>query len=266
MLSTIVLLVLFLIYRHFTWKALPWPPGALQPPQYQGHRGYWKAGSQENTMASFEAAAKRGLQMVEMDVRLSRDKIPVVFHDNDLKRLGNVERIVHECTADELRSLAQVPTLEEVLSSQIVPRFLNIELKTDSIFNGELERKVAEVVKKNDFTRRVLFSSFNPLSLWRLGGHLPQVPRALLATQEKEPGNRFYLRQLWLAPYVRIHALHLDSRFVTVDALKKWTKRGVPVALWTVNESAQAEDFLKAGALSIITDTLGESPIHHPKK
>ncbi|UOF01828.1 glycerophosphodiester phosphodiesterase [Bdellovibrio reynosensis] len=258
MLTAIVLLILFLIYRHFTWKPLPWPPGAMVPPSYQGHRGYWKSGLQENTLASFEAAAKRGLHMVEMDVRLSKDKIPVVFHDGDLKRLGNVERIVHECTAEELRVLAQVPSLEEVLSSQIVPKFLNVELKTGAIFDGELEKKVATLIEKYDFTRRVLFSSFNPLSLWRLGGHLPQVPRALLATQEPEAANKIYLRQLWFAPYVRIHALHLDYRYVSVHDLHKWKKRGVPVALWTVNEKETAELYLQEGALSIITDTLGE--------
>lgn len=246
----------FAIFRHYTWSTLPWPTNGIKPPPYQGHRGYWKEGAQENTIESFEAAAYRGLPMVEMDVRLSRDRIPVVFHDSDLKRLAGLEKNVETCLARDLREWAKAPTLEEVLLSAAVPKYLNIELKTSSVFSGVLEEKVAELINKYQAQDRVLFSSFNPLALWRLSHYLPEVPRALLATEEKEPGNRIYLRRLWLAPYVRIHALHLDYHYVDIEQLQRWKRRNIPVALWTLNEKNKAEAYLEAGALSIITDTL----------
>lgn len=254
----LLIVLVVLVYRHYTWKPLPWPVGALKPPPYQGHRGYWKAGARENTMLSFEAAKARGLKMIEMDIRLSKDQVPVVFHDTDLKRIANLEKIVHESTAQELREWAHAPSLEEVLLSQSIPHYLNIELKSAAIFNGTLEREVARLLKKYDMEKRVLFSSFNPLSLWRLSRYAPHVPRALLASQEEDPANKFYLRHMWLAPYVKIHALHLDYHYVDVKQLQKWQKRKIPVALWTVNDMDLAKKYLEAGALSIITDSLGE--------
>ncbi|KHD89652.1 MAG: hypothetical protein OM95_02725 [Bdellovibrio sp. ArHS] len=248
----------FVVYKHFTWQAQPWPAEALHPPAYQGHRGYWQGGAQENTLSSFAAAKTRGLAMIELDVRLSGDGIPVVFHDTDLKRLRGLEKSVLDMTAAELRMLVEAPSLEEVLQSKLVPELINIELKTSAVWDGVLERAVAALVKKHGKEKQVLFSSFNPLSVWRLSRLLPQVPRALLATKEDEPDNKIYLKHLWLAPYVRVHALHLDHHYVTVEDVKAWRKRQVPVALWTVNEKEKAEAYLRAGALSIISDTLGE--------
>ncbi len=259
--SIVLIILAVLLYQHFTWKALPWPEAALKPPPYQGHRGYWKEGAQENTLVSFTAAGKRGLQMIELDVRLSQDGIPVVFHDTDLKRLAQVEKIVQNLMAKELQETAQIPTLEEVFLSGDVPKFINVELKTSQAFNGDLEKAVADVVLKNHMESRILFSSFNPLALRRMSRLLPNVPRALLVTQERDPENKIYLRHLWFAPYARVHALHLDYHFVSIEELQKWQKRQVPVALWTVNEKDKAEEYLKAGALSIITDILGEKSV-----
>lgn len=225
------------------------------PPKFQGHRGYWVGGLPENSMLSFEAATKQGFVMVEMDVRLSKDKVPVVFHDSTLKRTLNLDKAVDQCLAAELNSYA-IPTLEEVLSSAKIPQYLNIELKTPFIIESTLEKEIAKLIKKYKAEGRVLFSSFNPLALRRLSVLLPTVPRALLASKENTRDNKIYLRNLWFAPYVRVHALHLDHKFVNIEELKKWKKRKVPVALWTVNDRREADAYINAGALSIISDYL----------
>lgn len=252
----LVFIFIFLVYRHYTWKSVPWPSSAMRPPMYQGHRGYWRDGAQENTLAAFQAAAERGLQMVEMDVRLSVDQIPVVVHDEDLQRIaGRPEKVAESRAADLLR-WAQVPSLEQVLTDNHVPRLLNIEIKSSGFGDGLLEKKIADLILKHKAQDRVLFSSFNPLALVRLSKLLPEVPRALLATREIEPGNSIYLRYLWLAPYIKIHLLHLDHRDMTGNRLAKWKKRNIPVALWTVNDAETARQLLSEGALSIISDTL----------
>lgn len=256
----ILIIIGFLVYRHFTWKAEAWPQGAFKPPTYQGHRGYWKGGEQENTLGSFRAARKRGLQMIELDVQLSKGGVPVVFHDADLKRLGKSDQKVLDLEVEELEKLVGAPSLESVLKDPDVPRWLNIELKSSAIFDNGLEAAVAEVVRKTNSEKRILFSSFNPLAIRRLSHYLPDVPRALLASKEDAVGNRFYLRHLWLAPYVKAHALHLDFNYISEDELRAYSRRGIPVALWTVNDAEKAEGFLKAGAFSIISDTLGEVP------
>ncbi|MEN0060335.1 MAG: glycerophosphodiester phosphodiesterase [Bdellovibrio sp.] len=252
--AIVLLLISVLLWRHYTWKAQPWPQGALQPPAYQAHRGYWKEGAPENTLASMKAAWEQGFQMAELDVRLSADGIPVVFHDKTLRRWGDEKVLVSMLTARELSTRTQSPTLEQVLQSQERPAFINIELKTDQMWDGQLEKKVAAVVRQQGAEKQVLFSSFNPLALYRLSREIPQVPRALLATEEKDARNKIYLRHLWLAPYVNIQALHLDAQYVSPGELQKWKKRKIPVALWTVNDRQRAQDYLAQGALSIITD------------
>lgn len=246
----------FLILKHFFWKADPWPANGIKPPKYQGHRGYWKGGAQENSLASFKAAKDRGLTMIELDVRLSKDGQVVVFHDDDLKRIANDPRRVDQVSAAELEQLAKIPTLREVLLSPDVPQFLNIELKTNKASDRSLEEKVARVVRETDSCQRILFSSFNPLAIKELHRLLPQVPRALLATKEKDPANRWYLKLLVLAPYVHANILHLDHRYVTVQELHKYNKRRIPVSFWTVNDQSRADELLANGAQSIISDTL----------
>ncbi|MFS4460091.1 glycerophosphodiester phosphodiesterase [Bdellovibrio sp. HCB2-146] len=252
----VAVVFLFLFIRQKTWKPLPWPPGALRPPAYQGHRGYWKGGAQENTMAAFRAAAERGLQMFELDVRLCKGNVPVVFHDTDLKRIGHRNQNVLDLTADELQNYVNAPTLESVLQATDIPMLINIELKTNRAWDGTLEKEVAALVRKYRAEKRVLFSSFNPLAIWRLKRIIPEVPRALLASQEDEPENKIYLKKLWLAPYIGVNALHLDQNYWREKEVQAFLKRKIPVALWTVNDQKLAEKLLQAGAISIISDTL----------
>lgn len=256
LLVLLVVAISYVLFKELTWKALPWPKEALTPPPFQGHRGFWKEGKRENTIDSFRAARERGLKMFELDVRLSKDQIPVVFHDDDLSRIVERKEVVAELKAEELKMFTGAPTLEEVLSDPQLGIFVNIELKTDKAFDGTLEQKTAEVIHRTKSEKRILFSSFNPLALYRMSKLLPNVPRALLATGEDHERNKIYLRRLWLAPFAKIHLLHLDQQYVTKEEVREWTKRGVPVAMWTVNDPKKAEEYLGAGAVSIISDTL----------
>ncbi len=243
----------FLIWHHRHWQVLPWPERALQVPPFQAHRGAHQI-EQENTLAAFRAASLLGAEMIELDVRLSRDQIAVVFHDPDLQRIAGQKDLVKDLSAQELKDKARVPRLEEVLNDPQSPPLVNIEIKSSSFWQRGLEQAVAQVILDTQSTHRVLISSFNPLSLYRMSCLLPQVPRALLATGEEDPENKIYLKKLWLAPYVRIHALHLDYRFVTSAELKKFRDRQIPVAFWTVNNPVIAQQLLHQDCLSLISD------------
>lgn len=233
-----------------------WPEQALVLPRLQAHRGYWLGGAQENTLAAFQAAKAKGALMFECDVRLSRDQVPVIFHDADLQRLGNRPDLVSELSAMELKKYVQAPSLREVLMDPSVPRFVNIELKSKEKLDDPLERKVADVIKTTKAFSRVLFSSFNPMSLYRISLHMPDVPRALLVTQDDDPDNHFLLRRMWLAPLIRIHLLHLDRKMVTEETMKIWKERRMPVAVWTVNGKEEIQKYQRLGVISVITDSL----------
>ena len=73
-------------------------------PQLVAHRGYPRH-YPENTLIGLEAAMAAGARFVEVDVQLSRDRVPVLFHDRDLKRLCGVHGKIHELHYEELWGL-----------------------------------------------------------------------------------------------------------------------------------------------------------------
>lgn len=248
------------LIKNISFKKLiqpeSWPTGSIRLPRIQAHRGYWMGGEQENTMAAFKAARAKNALMFECDVRLCKDKVPVVFHDQNLLRIGNENTSVLELTSKELFEKTNAPTLSEVLRARDIPQLINIELKSTIIADDALERKVSEVVKQSRAQGRVLFSSFNPFSLWRISQYLPDVPRALLMMPDEHPDNHVVLKKMLLVPFLKIHALHLEQSMATTDEMNFWKKRKMPVAIWTVNDKAEIERHLKSGAISVITDNL----------
>ncbi|MFE2746531.1 glycerophosphodiester phosphodiesterase [Streptomyces scopuliridis] len=84
-----------------------------------GHRGD-PYRVRENTLPSVHSARRRGADAVEIDVRLTRDGVPVLLHDSTLERLWGHERRLAELTYEELRALTDggVPTLREALTAE----------------------------------------------------------------------------------------------------------------------------------------------------
>ena len=100
----------------------------IKRPWVVAHRGY-RGSYPENTLVAFEAAIRANTDMIELDVSLTRDRIPVVIHDNTLDRTTNGSGPVSEHTLAELKELdagswfstkfsgEAIPTLEELLMS-----------------------------------------------------------------------------------------------------------------------------------------------------
>jgi glycerophosphoryl diester phosphodiesterase len=103
----------------------------LQACKIIAHRGaHDNRRTLENTLAAFDGAAAAGVWGLELDIRWTRDAVPVVFHDVDLNRLyGRKERIA-ACTLDELKTLVpDIPSLAEVVSRFGKTIHLMIEIK-----------------------------------------------------------------------------------------------------------------------------------------
>lgn len=225
-------------------------------PHYQAHRGYCLDGAQENTLESFIEAKKKKFLMCEMDVQLSKDTVPIVFHDKNLIRMGGEDVDVADLTAQQMKEKVHSPTLEEVIAHSEMTPYLNIELKTSAVIDETLEFKVSQLIKKYKVQSRVLISSFNPLSLARMRYLLPNVQRALLVTQANDPENHFYLKKMWFLRLADPHFLNLDCRDIEYSTIYENQKNNLSVMAWTVNDRSMAQKLLDRGAVSIITDTL----------
>jgi len=110
----------------------------------------------ENTIPAFQAAINAGVQMIEFDVWLTKDKKMVIIHDSSVDRTTNGKGKVADLTLDEIKKLdagswksqefagVKIPTLEETLDIMPYNIWLNVHTKGD----GELPGMVARLIKK----------------------------------------------------------------------------------------------------------------------
>ena len=122
----------------------------------------------ENTIPSFLRALEEGADGVELDVRVTKDKVLVVSHDNSLKRVFGLDMKIEESTFQEIRDKApEIPTLAEVFSA-LGPVWYDIEIKADKPlgFPEEVVTLLSEELeKRREFQNRILLSSFNPFAI-----------------------------------------------------------------------------------------------------
>lgn len=246
--------------RFLWWHFIsfqPWPKQFAKQNldflRFQSHRGYHHEGLLENSKEAFQEAFRRGAQVCECDVQLSRDDIPVVFHDEFLQRIFNHPGRVRDLSVKELKKIGNIYTLEEILSDPNGPPFFNIELKTRRIA-GPLASKVNEVIQTTHSRKRVLFSSFNPFVLKQIEILIPFAPRALLVTDLKNKENPWFLRKMIFAPFLKIHMLNLDQIMLTPEVLQFWKRKSMPLSVWTINDPSQISFYWKKGVQSIISD------------
>jgi glycerophosphoryl diester phosphodiesterase len=169
-------------------------------PVVVAHRGA-SSTRPENTIPSFEEAIRLGAGILEFDVRLSRDGVPVVIHDAAVDRTTDGTGLVHELTADELSSLnagtaaepTPLPTLAEVLRCVSGRAAIAVEIKNipgEPAFEPTREPIVEAVhteLERQGFEGAVLVVSFNPSSIAASKAVAPDVPTGFLTTDLVEP-------------------------------------------------------------------------------
>ena len=150
----------------------------IKRPWIIAHRGC-RARYPENTLIAFEAALEAGVDMIELDVMLSKDRHMMVIHDADLERTTNGRGSVSSHTLEELKRLdagswfdarfagERLPTLEEVLDLANGRTALNIEIKRSAYEPDHppdaVERQLVDLVRRKGGMDSVLVSSFE----WR---------------------------------------------------------------------------------------------------
>lgn len=225
------------------------------------HRGA-SAAAPSNTLASFEKAAGFGADGIEFDVHLSADGVPVVIHDATVDATTDGSGRVAEMTLAQLKQLdagswfdpafagERIPTLEEALETMGSRLLFNVELKSASLWGDGLERATVAQVKRHGLDERVLFSSFNPLSLRRIKRIAPHIPVGLLYA----PNLPLPLYQVLLKALVPHEACH--PGYATVDAhYIAWARRrGYRVNVWTVDDPDEMRRLIRLGVDGIITN------------
>lgn len=186
----LLLLYLFLIAPRMTGK----PDASHLMGVHYAHRGLHdnKGNAPENSMAAIRNAVENGYG-IEFDVQLTRDRIPVVFHDESLRRVCGVEGQVRDYTYEELQAF---PLLH---SSERIPLFADVLKAVDGrvplIIEIKIHENPDEVCARADeliaaYKGPYCIESFDPRAVAWYKKHRPQVIRGQLSAAFSTPERR----------------------------------------------------------------------------
>ncbi|TWV49299.1 glycerophosphodiester phosphodiesterase [Streptomyces misionensis] len=190
-----------------------------------GHRGVMGV-EPENTLRSFVAAQQAGLDLIELDLHLSKDGALVVMHDADVDRTTDGSGPIAEKTLAELRALdagrgERVPVFEEVLDA--VPTPLQAEIK-----DVAAARALAEVMLERDLVARVEVSSFHDEAVAEIARLVPGVRTALIA-------GRYGPEVVERAVAAGAPTVCLNIRRLTLETVEHARAAGLRIIGWVVN-------------------------------
>jgi len=246
---------------------------ALKLPKIIAHRGA-SAYSPENTIESIHSAADMGIDWVELDVKLTKDGVPIIFHDDALERTTGAEGLVAETDYATIKELdagswfgesfigAKIPTLEEAVDVLIERDLgLNLEIKPCPSREKETAEAALDLLSTIwDEHDKLLISSFSHVSLesalemaetWHRGFLLPDH------TQEDWIEN-------WaeMAKHLGASTINVNGNTVTRELVEDALDLEVPVLAYTINEPDRGR-FLQSwgvdGFFSDVPDVLQET-------
>ncbi len=229
----------------------------------------------ENTFAAFRRAIDAGADGIEFDVRLAKDKIPVVIHDATLKRLANVEKNVADLTSDELKNLdvgswfnrkfpsravknfarETVPTLTDFFDFlQDYRGLIYVELKCESRTIDALVENVCETISQTKPLPNIIIKSFDLEAIKAVKQILPEAKTAALF--EPKIINLFNKKKLILdeaekyqADQISIHRSLATKKFVRASL-----EKNLPVTIWTADNPVWVKRALDYEIGAIITN------------
>ena len=197
----------------------------------------------ENTISAFKKALLNNLN-IELDIRVTKDKKIVVFHDANIKRLTGIDRLVKDMRYEELNDISllnttdKIPIFEDVLHLVRGRVTLLIELKEN--FSSNTLKELNKLLL--DYNGKVLLQSFNPILARKIAyTSLKRYKMGILLTDEyngfkKALYDTFIYKYLIKQKYINF----ISSPKELVLKVKKISKKDLFV--WTIKTK---EDFIK---------------------
>ena len=197
---------------------------------------------------------------IEIDIPLSKDNIPMVYHDPHLGRLTGRDSLLRELSVTELKSLkviskssdksGTIPTLDEAIEILKGKKHLYIELKKGDV--NKIAENVSKVIRKTLSEDSYTLSSFDPNLIKAVKeknenvrtGYIfsTQLRRFFLNRTEKQVGG--------------FDQWHIENGLLNERLLKKAGKRNREVMVWKVNSEVQMKRCIGMGVDGIITDNI----------
>lgn len=251
------------------------PLPCINPPRIIAHRGASET-HPENTVAAFDQALVEGCDGIELDLQLSRDGIPMVYHDRTLAKVGGGGHGVADLDASEIGALdaggwlhsrhrgQRVPTLRLVLDRYGPETSLLLELKVrpeDKLAGRHIalaQAMVAQLGKRRP--PAVMALCFDLDTLDAVSALDPECATVL---NLKAPGRMTRALNRSLA---RVSALSIDVRTISPEIVSAAHDATKPVFAWTCNTPDAVGRALDAGADGLMSDRPGwlRHTVSHP--
>lgn len=224
---------------------------------HRGASGY----APENTLEAFQLALEQGVDAVELDVHLTRDGELLVAHDEKIDRVSNGSGLICDQSLAALKKFnfnkvhpeyenAKAPTLKEVYELLMKSGMtINVELKNNINPYVGMEEKCLELAAKMGMEDKIVYSSFNHLSMLRLKELKADSYCGLLY-------DTILIRPWRYAKDYGMNAIHPPYQHILFfsDYCLKAHKAGIEVNTWTVNSDRDMKRVIEAGADMLITN------------
>lgn len=238
------------------------------------HRGA-SALAPENTIAAFERAIADGAEGIEFDVRLTKDGVPIVFHDARLTRICGRDEKISSLRFKDLRGRdigswfnAKIPDAaqavfsnERIHSLEDTLGFLSnykgviyIELKCGEESVKPLSSAVSELIKTSPLLPKIIVKCFNLDALPLIKKDCAGVKTAALFAPEAKTILRKEKRLIEVAKELHASRLSLHFSLATKKLMRKAADADLPVTIWTADSPRWVKRSIKLGIDHIITN------------
>lgn len=234
----------------------------LKLPKIIGHRGA-KGYAPENTLEGIHTAADMGVEWVELDVKLTKDSVPIIFHDDTLDRTTNGAGLVAQMDYADIQNLEagshfaesfsgiKIPTLEEALDV-IVDRGLGLNLEIKPCPGREIETAehaldiLTSIWDEDD---KILISSFQHVSLERAMDMAPALPRGFLMGKDWPENWQGFVEHL------KASTVNVNGNEITREEIEQIIdETDLPVLAYTINDPDRARHLQAWGVDSFFSD------------
>lgn len=243
-------------------------------PKIVAHKAVISGNYIGNTREAILEAKNSLVEGIEIDVRLSKDKIPFLYHPEQLETLTNCKGVPEDYLWVELKHCkyskqttnkdSHLLSLDEVLDLVDNDKFIFLDIKERGVFNKEFASIIADAINKKQLNDSVIVESFNPIFLTYLRLISRDILIMLDFTQDgkasAEEAQDQYDKIPWLLkqPFMQkqfrriVRPDILGPRWnLPTDELKRLYKHGYPIIAWTVDDVSTAKELFYAGVIGL---------------
>lgn len=243
-------------------------------PLILGHRGA-SAIAPENTLVAFSRAIRDGADGIEFDVRLSRDRVPIVIHDATLMRTGLTEGVIGELSVRELQEVdvggwfsskgvsfsgEKLPTLVQVFDLfASISGLLYIEMKCDRDEGLALAAEVVKLIQVAEMQKRVVVESFDLPAIAEVKTIDREIrTAALFEPRVSKPISTIRrLKMIDVACRHKADEIALHHTLASPRVVERARSEGLQVVVWTVDDREWIARARATGIKALIANNPG---------